>query len=102
MLRSQLVLACGLNILTSINALAKGDQRFLALTSSRAPGVMFEPCGSFSPVSGSSGGSIWTSLQTSSRISANRSLRDVEYDVASLLTSHVASLLTSHAVIDCI
>ena len=50
--RSQLVLGFGLNILTSINALAKGDQRFLALTSSRAPGVVFEPCGSFSPVSG--------------------------------------------------
>ena len=57
-----LVLACGLSILTSINALAKGDQRFLPLTSSRAPGAVFEPLGSFSPVSGNSGGSISTSL----------------------------------------
>ena len=60
MLRSQLVLACGLNILTCMNTLAKGDERFLALTSSRAPGAVLERWGSFSPVRSSSGGSIWT------------------------------------------
>ena len=40
-----------------MNALANGDQRFLALTSSRAPGDVIEPLGNFSPVRGSSGGS---------------------------------------------
>ena len=64
---SQLALSWGLNTLTSINALANGDQRFLALMSSRAPGDVIEPLGSFSPVRGSRGGSTSTSLHTLSK-----------------------------------
>ena len=60
-----------------MNALANGDQRFLALTSSRAPRDVIEPLGNFSPVRGSSGGSTSTSLHTSSNISAMRSLREL-------------------------
>ena len=59
-----------------MNAIANGDQRFVALTSSRAPGDVIEPSGNFSPVRGSSGGSTSTSLHTSSNIFAMRSLRE--------------------------
>ena len=75
-----------------MNALANGDQRFLALTSSRAPGDVIEPLGNFSPVRGSSGGSTLTSLHTSSNISAMRSLREL-YQHSVGIGCKVANLL---------
>ena len=42
--------------LTSMSALANGNQRFLAITSGRAPGDVIETLSNFSTVKGSSGG----------------------------------------------
>ena len=81
MLRSQLVLACGSNILTSINALAKGEwgpeipRTYIKPNAGCCVRTVREFFAGES--SGSSGGSISTSLQTSSRISAKRSLREL-------------------------
>ena len=67
---SKLVVACEIKNLTSINASTNGDQRFLALTPSWAPGDVLEPLGSFSAARGSRGGSTLTPLHTSFSISA--------------------------------
>ena len=54
-----------------MSALANGDQRFLAITSGRAPGDVIETLSNFSTVKGSSGGFTSTSLHTSCNISAS-------------------------------
>ena len=68
-----------------MNALANGDQRFLALTASRAPGDVIEPLGSFSPVRGRRGGSTSTSLHTSSNIEASEGVMSKD-DITTFLT----------------